>query len=271
MIARATDSDTTSDKPLSLHVLVAEDNPINQKTALAILDHLGCTADLAENGSIAVAKAKANSYDLILMDISMPFLDGYEATRNIREHGSELPIIALTANAINGERENCLRAGMNAYITKPYDADTLAAAIRQCLGTLLETPPATQAHPHPAADAAVFDPAVLENTFANQPGISEQLLISFIEQAPGMAASIQDAWSSGDFPELKRRAHKAKGSAATVGCEAFRAHALALENAAAENNAAACKKLIAELPGLLAEALDAIADHTLYAQRRGTG
>ena len=117
-----------------LRVLLAEDNPVNQKVALGLLERLGYRADLAANGKQAVARAEQQPYDLILMDLQMPEMDGLEASRLIR---SRLPaarqpkIIALTANAMQGDRELCLAAGMDDYVAKPVKLTEIAAAIRR--------------------------------------------------------------------------------------------------------------------------------------------
>jgi CheY-like chemotaxis protein len=108
-------------------VLVAEDNPVNQKLAVGILQKLGYRADIAENGRRAVAAHEALPYDVILMDCHMPELDGYEATRALRQlpGGQQVRIIAMTANAMEGDREKCLAAGMDDYLAKPIRIEEL--------------------------------------------------------------------------------------------------------------------------------------------------
>jgi len=124
-------SDVKSDK--ACKVLVAEDNRINQKVVLGMLKKLGYEADLVENGKAAVVAIQNNDYAMVLMDCQMPEMDGYEATRQIRKLGGtaqSIPVVALTANAMMGDREKCLNAGMDDYMAKPVRMDLL----KQTLG-----------------------------------------------------------------------------------------------------------------------------------------
>jgi signal transduction histidine kinase len=119
-----------------VRILLAEDNPVNQEVAQAMLEALSCSVSIVENGQQAIAEMATNSYSLVLMDCQMPVLDGYEATREFRKREnalpgqSHLPIIALTANAMVGDKEICLEAGMDDYLSKPFDMDALAEKIR---------------------------------------------------------------------------------------------------------------------------------------------
>ena len=114
-----------------LRVLVAEDNPVNQRVALKMLSKLGCEAKAVENGLEALSIVVSDEFDVVLMDCQMPEMDGFEATRKIREIEStrNLPILALTANAMQGDKTRCLDAGMNDYLTKPIDLNSLAQAL----------------------------------------------------------------------------------------------------------------------------------------------
>jgi CheY-like chemotaxis protein len=118
-----------------VRILVVEDNRVNQRVALRLLKKRGLSADLAVNGREAIARLAEQSYDLILMDCQMPEMDGFEATRRIRlgEEGgdSRVPIIAMTANAVEGDRERCLAAGMDDYISKPVQIDVLGQALER--------------------------------------------------------------------------------------------------------------------------------------------
>ena len=113
-------------------ILMAEDNPINQKVGKLILQRAGFVIDLVEDGNEALEAHRANPYDLILMDCQMPIMDGFEASRQIRQlTGPQPVIIAVTANALVGERERCLKAGMNDYLSKPFQAEQLVGVVKK--------------------------------------------------------------------------------------------------------------------------------------------
>ena len=115
-----------------LRILMAEDNPINQKVALSMLKRLGYRADVAFNGLEVLQALQKKSYDVVLMDVQMPEMDGLEATRRIRSNGMKTQILAMTAHALNGDREECLHAGMNEYISKPIRIEELQKALERC-------------------------------------------------------------------------------------------------------------------------------------------
>lgn len=115
-------------------VLLVEDNEVNRKVATRMLSKLQLEVDIAVNGLEAVQKATQTAYDLILMDCQMPEMDGYEATRTLRQQGVQTPIVALTANALDGDREKCLACGMDDYLSKPIQADKLRQTLAYWLG-----------------------------------------------------------------------------------------------------------------------------------------
>ncbi|RKO94520.1 CheY-like receiver domain-containing protein, partial [Blyttiomyces helicus] len=117
------------------HVLIVNDNRINLKIAEKILKDLGYNTALAENGFEALSKVENGNYDAILMDVRMPIMDGYEATNKIRKSGNNVPIIAVTANAMDGERENCKQAGMNDYLTKPLNKKVVGEMLQKWIVT----------------------------------------------------------------------------------------------------------------------------------------
>ena len=110
-------------------ILVAEDNYTNQLVVVAQLRKLGYAADVAGDGAQALAAVQRGTYDLVLMDCEMPVMDGYEATRRVRESGAAVPIVALTANAMAGDRDRCLAAGMNAFVSKPVELERLVSVL----------------------------------------------------------------------------------------------------------------------------------------------
>lgn len=121
-------------------MLLAEDNLVNQKVANTILQRLGCHVDCVVNGAEAVEAARQGVHNVILMDCQMPVMDGYEATRRIRSYDSQIPIIALTANAVKGDRELCLQAGMTDYLSKPIRIDALEAMLARWVPGEEESP-----------------------------------------------------------------------------------------------------------------------------------
>src|SRR5438128_1318805 len=130
---------------LNKNVLVAEDNAINQMVVKHTLLKLGANADIAGDGAEAIEKFKKNKYDLILMDIQMPLMDGYETTAYIRNQlGSNVPIIAMTAFGLNGEDEKCYECGMNNYVSKPFTVENLGSVIQK----VLSLPAEISANPH---------------------------------------------------------------------------------------------------------------------------
>ncbi len=138
--AQSVDKQTTSAAPLlkinqNLRILLAEDNPLNQQVALGILSKLGLTADAVANGQEAIAAVAQHDYDAILMDVQMPEMDGLEATRRIRAQNNPIPIIAMTAHAMQGDQETCLAAGMNDYLTKPIDPQRIVEVLNDWLAT----------------------------------------------------------------------------------------------------------------------------------------
>ncbi|MCS7300812.1 MAG: response regulator [Fimbriimonadales bacterium] len=135
----AAPSETLPEKFAGARLLLVEDNEVNRKVAVRLLSKLEVEVDIATNGLEAVQKATENAYDLILMDCQMPEMDGYEATRTLRARGVQTPIVALTANALEGDREKCLACGMNDYLSKPIQADRLRAALAQWLPRSNET------------------------------------------------------------------------------------------------------------------------------------
>jgi PAS domain S-box-containing protein len=189
-----------------LRILVVEDNAVNQQLALLLLQKVGYRADVAANGVEALEALERQPYDVVLMDVEMPEMDGLEATRRIHQRWpKQRPhIVAVTANAMEGERELCLQAGMDDYITKPIRMDDLTAALDK----------GVQRTPVP-----VLDPAVMERLVASF-GDGESvggLIDTFLQHAPEQAQALREAVERGDAEEVRRAAHTLKSNAATFG------------------------------------------------------
>jgi two-component system, sensor histidine kinase and response regulator len=214
---------TIAESRASLRVLLAEDNPVNQQVAVAMLVKRGHEVHVVGNGREAVDAVAARDYDVVLMDIQMPEMDGFEATQAIRAtaRGAALPIVAMTAHALSGERERCLSHGMTDYLAKPFKAHELFALVEQ----LPEGRSPSPAEPAAAA-AATAPPVDLEGfrTMLREAGAEEALysiLDTFLRQAPERLATLATAVASGTGNEIAKAAHVFRGAAATIGARAL--------------------------------------------------
>ena len=198
-------------------VLVVEDNPINRQVAERLLTNIGMDVEVVENGALAVSAVKSKSFSLVFMDMQMPVMDGLTATRAIREAGLVVPIVGLTANAFASDREDCLAAGMNGFISKPVTRAKLEAAIAEFAAVLPESDPNALPDPEPmeaAVDTSQRDALVAE-LGADQ---YEALLDNFIEDASELFREFERA----SDPEAQVRAmHSLKGMAWTLGLTAI--------------------------------------------------
>ena len=216
-----------------LRILLAEDNIVNQKVALGILERLGYRADVAANGLEVLEALKRQPYDLVLMDIQMPEMDGLEATRCIREQADTLQqprIVAMTANALQGDRERCLSAGMDGYISKPV-------RITELVKTLKQVQPLSPAPAVESTDMTETTDIDLKALEAFQELMGEgggemvvELIELFLEDTPGLLAEMRLGVADGDREKLRRAAHSLKSSAATLGLSALSALCQGLEN-----------------------------------------
>jgi two-component system sensor histidine kinase/response regulator len=192
-----------------MRVLLAEDNPVNQRLALRLLEKMGHRVTLVDNGMAALDQATHDNFDLILMDVQMPGLDGLSATRHIRQWeqangGGHVPIIAMTARAMQGDRERCLEAGMDEYLSKPIDSERLRQAISQ------------------------YDPGQVEPVLAWRPALQRldgdadlllELASIFIEDGPGLLGTLQTAIDQGDDAASQRAVHSLKGVLVNFGAQ----------------------------------------------------
>jgi PAS domain S-box-containing protein len=206
--------------PVAAAVLVAEDNEVNQKVAAKILERLGYRVELAENGKEALAACARRRYDAVLMDGQMPGMDGYEATRRIRERetrgGRRVPIIAMTASAMKGDREKCLDAGMDDYVSKPVTPEKLEAVLRKWVGSAAT--PAERAAAAAAPPGELLDQAVVQSLMSvdDDGTLMEEIVATFLRIAPPRLAAIKKA-AKGNPAQLEREAHSFLGSCGNLG------------------------------------------------------
>jgi CheY-like chemotaxis protein/HPt (histidine-containing phosphotransfer) domain-containing protein len=210
--------------PLPLRILLAEDNAINQKVALRLLERLGYGADVVGDGRQVLARLDQAAYDVILMDVQMPEMDGLEASRAIcaRWGVSERPrIIAMTAEAMQGDRDKCMAAGMDDYIAKPVALDRLAAALAKCR--------AAATAPEAAAAPPVEKPKIAAGTALDRDMLDQlredlggtvalrEVIRSFLDQTPSILSALRDAAARADVPSIRRAAHMIKGTSSILG------------------------------------------------------
>jgi two-component system sensor histidine kinase/response regulator len=222
---------------LTGRVLVAEDNPVNQAVARCMLEALGFSVDIAENGLQAVDRVAAGRYDLVLMDCRMPALDGFAATAEIRrgEQGSgvHLTIVALTASTQDGDRGICIAAGMDDYLAKPFTHEQLTATLLRWLPQPAAPAAGTTSGPLPAPSAptepiarpadAPINPRALGTIRAlpggNGAALVNKVIGAYLVDTPARLVQMQEAATAGDPEALRKAAHGMKSSSANVGAE----------------------------------------------------
>jgi signal transduction histidine kinase/CheY-like chemotaxis protein len=207
---------TLRESARKLRILVAEDNAVNQAVILRVLQKMGHTPLLAQNGKEALALALAEKFDIAFMDVQMPEMDGLAATAAIRERekarGTHLPIFAMTAHAMKGDRERCLAAGMDGYVTKPVRFSD----IEQTLASLATTPAA----PVKAAEAeATWNRAEALDRIGGDEELLRDLCHIFLEESPKLLQKLQQAVAAGDADGVMRAAHSIKGEASYLGAD----------------------------------------------------
>ncbi|SDH18945.1 PAS domain S-box protein [Propionivibrio dicarboxylicus] len=237
------DDDPGASEFAGIRALVVEDNDLNQEVAYELLASIGFVVDIAENGAVACAQLEAalagpEPYDIVFMDVQMPVMDGYEATRRIRQlpQCAELPIVAMTANAMSGDRERCLESGMNDHIAKPIDPDDLLDKVRRWTRRLGQAAPvevsaAPQAPVVVAAPAAASSPikgidfeAGLRHAMGRR-DLYESLLARFVAGQTRFAEQMEAALAQADWALAERLAHTLKGVSAQIGAPEIRADA----------------------------------------------
>ncbi len=261
-------------------ILLAEDNITNQKVALSILKRLGLKADTVADGAEVLVALKTIPYDLVLMDVQMPVMDGLAATRAIRDpqtpvFNHAIPIIAMTAHAMQGDRERCLQAGMNDYVPKPVSATILAEALKRWLPaqdatpaheadaniadakapasthdtdcTATETVPVRSAELSEALQAPLFDRVDLLLRMMDDEQLAYWVIQDFLQDTPAELAQLQQYCEAENLKEIKRQAHSIKGSAANVAAKRLQAVAFIMEQAADAGDLSTAQSLLPEI------------------------
>jgi len=221
----------TEKKFQNIRILLAEDNPVNQKMAATMLRKAGYNVEVAENGRVAVEAVDKTSYDIILMDVQMPELDGFEATKIIREKegiNRNHIIIAMTAHALKGDRERCLEAGMDDYIAKPINPEEMFSIIRKWVKTKIEEPAdeteikQTYAESLQKEDASKESPVDIKSAMArfdNDTEFFKTMLNEFLGYAPDQIKALEEAVKSGDADAVQKHAHSIKGAAGNLSAD----------------------------------------------------
>ncbi|WP_204103856.1 MULTISPECIES: response regulator [Spirulina sp. CCY15215] len=220
--------DALLSEQLPLKILLAEDNVVNQKVALNLLKKLGYRADVAANGLEVLESLKRQSYDIVLMDVQMPEMDGLEATQHIRERerdmgNSHITIIAMTANAMQGDREICIEAGMDDYISKPIRINTLVEALKryQKQSQSLSSPVAQEEDLDLVAIDEKMWQELIEIGGDDADGLIRDLVESYCEDSPRLLAGMREAIANQDAKQLEYYAHTLKSSSASFGVMQF--------------------------------------------------
>ena len=234
-----------------LKILVAEDTPFNQTFIMRLLEKHGYHAGLVENGGQVLEALSRHPFDLVLMDIQMPEMDGFEATREIRklekQTGNHIPIIAMTAFAIEGDRERCLAAGMDEYVSKPISSEKLFGAIESLL------PSKTLKSKDPESDDEILDRQSLLEAFEGDRDLFNELVEIFVSDYPGMLTALQEAVKNKDAETLNRTAHSLKGMLRNFQAESAADTAFELEKRGKEKRLDDIDGLIGHLEKQIAE------------------
>ena len=268
---------TPPESKIAAKILVAEDNPINQEVTRENLLVFGCEVDVASDGKEAIEAFEKGNYDLILMDCQMPNIDGYTATRTIRQREHDegqsrhTPIVALTAHAMENDREQCLAAGMDDHLAKPFNPDDLFAMLCRWVQaddaiapadsvSFDESQPADDQEPAAGNDTAndpeqspSIDPAALEGIKSlrreGTPDPLARVIDKYLTIMPDELAALQQAAAAGDMEQLRKLAHKLKSSSASLGAMRLSDMFKSLEIAAENNEAGAVPPIVTDVDG----------------------
>jgi two-component system, sensor histidine kinase and response regulator len=225
----------------SKRVLLVEDNPVNQKVALAMLRKYDLQIDTAGNGAEALQALSSISYDLVFMDVQMPVMDGIEAVKQIRSGSgvlnSKVPVIAMTAHAFDEDRQRCLDAGMDDFLSKPVIPGALAETLERWLGRTDDSPGAGRSESSERQNFThAFNRTELLHRMMGDEDLMRGIIRTFIEDIPEQARLLREASRSDDFKDIERLSHTIKGACANLGAAKMRDAAFVVEQAARKQN-----------------------------------
>ena len=243
------------ERPPRGRILLAEDNLVNQRVALKMLERLGYQVDVAADGAEAVEAATRSKYAAVLMDVQMPEMDGYEATREIRRREGDAhrtPIIAMTAHAMQSDREKALEAGMDEHITKPVKADVLREVLERQIGGETDGAKASTPAEHGAApEEPALDHSVLEHLRSlqgeDEPHLLKELVEMFLEDTEDRLEKLREAVREEDLESLRHEAHSLRGSSANMGAPTMARISRELEQAGDSGNLGEASELLGTL------------------------
>ena len=216
----------------SLQIIVAEDNLTNQEVAAAIFRKLGCTIDIVNNGRELIEALEKKNYDIIFTDIQMPEIDGFEAASLIRNKGLNIPVIAMTAHALQEDRMRCIEGGMNDYVAKPFDSKDIEDVIRRVFkGDLSVKEKAIK-----ETEEKIFDKKTFLERFDHKKELAEKILSLAIEDITSIMEKLKDSMKEKNFNRSSRYAHSLKGVSANITAENMRRIAIELEHALEDGN-----------------------------------
>jgi len=227
--ARPERAEARSPLRTDVRVLIAEDNPVNQKVALRQLERAGIPANAVANGIEAVEAVSRGDYALVLMDVQMPEMDGFAAAKELRRRGSAVPIVALTANALAGDRERCLDAGMNDYLSKPIVEEELVRVLDRFL------------------PRAPLDGQVLDRLREVSPDFVREIAVVYLDDAPARLAALREAVQKQDAHAVSTAAHAFRSGSANIGATAVSALCGELERMGREESLSDAARTLADL------------------------
>lgn len=232
-------NDSEKSRVVGSHILLADDDTIVQMVTSRVLEQAGYTVDVVDNGLQAIKALETTEYAMVVMDCSMPEMDGFTATRCIRAADSrvinpQIPVIALTALSMEGDREKCFEAGMTDHVSKPVTSELLVAAIENCLKNVVSKESSSEQQNTPADE--VWDDGFLDT-----------IIDKFLDEVPQVISDLEAALEAGDVAGLKDMGHRIKGSADLLSATSLSARSRALEHAGRSGDIARVTPLTLEL------------------------